>query len=304
MQRPYFVWQDFPVRRSTVRNLHIVIRQGSRYTKKCAKKRGNSCGYREKRPAEPEGAMVDMIGLGTIVNAAAIMAGGLGGLVTRRFLKERYQETVTKAIGFAIIVMALGSTLSQMFVIKLSEAEGQLDGSLEIQGTMMMIISLAAGALLGEFINLDYWFERFGGWLRDKTGNQEDSRFIDAFVSSFLTVCVGAMAVIGAIQDGVSGNHDTLYAKAILDLIIIMMMTASLGRGCVFSVVPVVFLQGTVTLLARQAAPFMTEAAVSNISLVGNVLILCVGVNLIWPKTIRVANVLPAIVIAVVFAML
>lgn len=245
-----------------------------------------------------------MIGLGTIVNVGAIIVGGLAGLASRRFLKERYQETITKAMGFGIIVMALGSTLSQMFVIKLSGAADQLNASLDTQGTMMMIISLAVGALLGEFINLDFWFERFGTWLRDKTGNQEDSRFIDAFVSASLTVCVGAMAIIGAMQDGISGSHDTLYAKAILDLIIIMMMTASLGRGCIFSAIPVAVLQGTVTLLARVVAPFMTEAAVSNLSLVGNVLILCVGVNLIRPKTIRVANVLPAIVIAVLFSFL
>lgn len=244
-----------------------------------------------------------MIGLGTIVNVAAIIAGGLAGLVSGRFLKERYQETITKAMGFSIIVMALSSTLSQMFVVKISAEADQLSGSLDVRGTMMMIISLAAGALLGELINLEKWFERFGGWLRDKTGSQEDGRFIDAFVSASLTVCVGAMAVIGAMQDGISGNHDTLYAKAILDLIIIIMMTASLGKGCIFSAIPVAVLQGTITILAREAAPVMTEAAVSNIALVGNVLILCVGVNLIWPKTIRVANVLPAIVIAVIFAM-
>lgn len=248
------------------------------------------------------GYVLIMIGLGTIVNAIAIIIGGLAGLISRRFLKERYQETIMKAMGFAIIVMALGSTLSQMFVVNISESAQGLNGKLDVQGTMMLIISLAAGALLGELINLNQWFERFGAWLRDKTGNQKDSHFIDAFVSSSLTVCVGAMAVIGAIQDGVSGSHDTLYAKAILDLIIIMMMTASLGKGCIFSAIPVLVFQGTITLLARQAAPIMTETAVSNLALVGNVLILCVGANLIRPKTIRVANVLPALVIAVLFA--
>ncbi len=244
-----------------------------------------------------------MIGLGTIVNVLAIIAGGLAGLVSKRFLRERYQETILKVMGFAIIVMALSSTLSQMFVVNISVEADRWRGSLDVQGTMMMIVSLAVGALLGEFINLDHWFERFGAWLRDKTGNQEDGRFIDAFVSASLTICVGAMAIIGAMQDGISGSHDTLYAKAILDLIIIMMMTASLGRGCIFSAIPVAILQGTITLLAKKAAPVMTEAAVGNLALVGNVLILCVGVNLIWPKTIRVANVLPAIVIAVLFAL-
>ncbi len=207
-------------------------------------------------------------------------------------------------MGFAVIVMALGSTLSQMLVVKITETSDQLSATLDTQGTMMMILSLAAGALLGELLNLDQKFERFGTWLRDKTGNQEDSQFIDAFVTASLTVCIGAMAIIGAIQDGIGGSHDTLYAKAILDLIIIAMMTASMGKGCIFSAIPVAVFQGTITLLAREAVSVMTDAALSNITLVGNVLILCVGVNLIWPKTIRVANILPAIVIAVIFAML
>ena len=250
----------------------------------------------------PAGAH-SMIGLGTIVNTIAIVAGGLGGLVSRRFLKERYQETVTKAIGFAIMMMALGSTLSQMLVVRLSADEaGQLSAGLDTQGTMMMVVSLAGGALLGELLDLEHWFERFGAWLRDETGSQGDRQFIDAFVSASLTVCVGAMAIIGSIQDGISGSHDTLFAKAVLDMIIILMMTASLGKGCIFSAIPVAVFQGAVTLLAREAAPLFTEAALSNISLVGNVLIFCVGVNLVWPRTVRIANILPSIVIAAAFA--
>lgn len=155
-----------------------------------------------------------MIGMGTVVNMIAIAAGGLAGLVSRRFLKERYQETITKTTGFAVALMGLCSVMSS------------------------------------------------------------------------LTVCVGAMAIIGAI----------------LDLIIIAMMTASLGKGCIFSAIPVAVFQGMITILAKMIAPVMTEAAVSNISLVGNVLICCVGINLIWPKTIRVANILPSVVIAVIFA--
>ena len=153
-----------------------------------------------------------MIGLGTIVNTIAIVAGGLGGLVSRRFLKERYQETVTKAIGFAIMMMALGSTLSQMLVVRLSADEaGQLSAGLDTQGTMMMVVSLAGGALLGELLDLEHWFERFGAWLRDETGSQGDRQFIDAFVSASLTVCIGAMACMVA-----SCGHD--YSKELARL--------------------------------------------------------------------------------------
>lgn len=248
--------------------------------------------------------MEHMIGLGTMVNTAAIVAGGLAGLGAGRLLKARMQETVVKALGFATMVMALGGVFAQMLTADLPVAAGRAVGRLEVWGTMMMILSLALGALLGEWIDLDRQFARFGAWLRDRTGNQGDAGFIDAFVTCTLTVCVGAMAILGSIQDGLQGDPTTLYAKSLLDLMIVLMMTASMGKGCIFSAIPVAILQGSVTLLARQAASVMTDAAVRNLSLVGNVLIFCVGVNLIWPKTIRVANLLPALVIAVLFAFL
>ena len=245
-----------------------------------------------------------MIGLGTIVNAAAIVAGGLLGLVCGKLLQERYRETILKAMGFAIIVMALGSTFSQMLTVTPDAQSGVASASLGTQGVLMMIISMALGALLGELLNIDGLFERFGVWLREKTGNGGDGLFIDAFVSSSLTVCVGAMAIIGSIQDGISADHETLFAKALLDFVIIMMMTSSLGKGCIFSAIPVLAFQGTITLLSRLISPIMTEAMLSNISLVGNVLIMCVGANLLFPKFIRVANLLPAVLIAAVAALL
>ena len=262
-----------------------------------------------------------MIGTGTIVNAAAIVAGGFIGMLSRGLIRDRMRETVTKSMGFAVIVMGLGSTMSRMLTVTLtaepavsdaaagaaaagaSAAPAVLSAALGTQGTMMMIISLALGALIGEVIDFDGLFERFGTWLRNRTGNENDTGFIDAFLTASFTVCIGAMAIIGSIQDGLYGDPSTLFAKSILDLIIVAMMTASLGKGCIFSAIPVALLQGSVTLLAGFLAPLMTEAALSNISLVGNILITCVGVNLVWSKTIRVANLLPALVIAVIFAL-
>lgn len=243
-----------------------------------------------------------MIGLGTIINVVAIVVGGLFGLIFKRFIKERFQETVIKVQGFAVIVMAIGSTMSQMLKVSVEQTGTSYVTGISTQGTMVMIVSLALGGLLGELINLDAKFEKFGTWLRNKTGNQKDGSFIDAFVTASMTVCIGAMAIIGSIQDGISGDYNTLLAKSILDLVIIVMLTASMGKGAMFSAIPVGLLQGSVTLLARFIEPIMTPTALSNLSLVGNVLILCVGVNLVWPKTIRVANLLPAIILAVGFA--
>ena len=147
--------------------------------------------------------------------------------------------------------------------------------------------------------------EQFGKWLKLKTGNAKDRLFVDGFVTASLTVCIGAMAIVGSIQDGLTGNYSTLLTKAILDLIIICVMTASMGKGCIFSAIPVALLQGTVTLLARSIEPIMTETALSNLSFVGNMLIFCVGINLVFENTrIKVANMLPAIFVAIAWAFL
>ena len=173
--------------------------------------------------------------------------------------------------------------------------------TLTTTGTMLMILSLAAGALIGEIIDIDGLFERFGEWLKHRTGSDGDSQFTNGFVSASLTVSIGAMAIIGSIQDGIYGDYSTLLAKAVLDFIIVMIMASSMGKGCVFSFIPVAVLQGSMTILAVALSGFMTTAVLDNLSLVGNILIFCVGVNLIWPKTIKVANLLPSLVMVVLF---
>ena len=236
-----------------------------------------------------------MRGLGTIINALAILAGGVLGILCKSFLKARYQETITRATGFAVVFLGAAGTLSKMLVIA-------PDGSLTTGGSMTMILSLALGALLGELVDLDARFEQFGEWLKHKTGSDGDNQFVNGFVSASLTVSIGAMAVIGSIQDGIYGDHSTLVAKAILDFIIVLIMASSLGKGCVFSFLPVAVLQGSMTALAAVLSGVLTDAVLSNISLVGNILIFCVGINLVWPRTIKVANLLPSLLIAVALA--
>lgn len=235
-----------------------------------------------------------MHGLGTIVNVAAIVVGGLAGLLGGRRIPERLQKTLMSAMGVSVLFVGVSGALSQML-----RAEG---GALTVQGTMMMILSLAVGAVAGELLDLEDRMERFGAWLKVKTKSESDGGFIGAFVTASLTVCIGAMAIVGSIQDGILGDHATLFAKAVLDLVIIMVMTASMGKGCIFSAIPVGILQGSVTLLARLLQPVFTDAALSNLSLVGSVLVFCVGLNLVWGKKIRVANLLPSLIVSVVWA--
>lgn len=237
-----------------------------------------------------------MVGLGTIINTGAIVVGGGLGLTFGRFLKESAQDTLCKTCGVATLFLALSGVMEQMMQV---EGTGLVGG-----GGMLIIGCLAIGALIGELLDLEGAFERFGQWLKIKTGNAKDRGFVDAFVTASLTVCIGAMAIVGSIQDGMTGDYSTLAAKAVLDLIIVMVMTCSMGKGCMFSAIPVALFQGSITILAGFIRPLMTEAALGNLSLVGSILIFCVGVNLVWGKKLKVANMLPAVVIAVIAAFL
>ena len=237
-----------------------------------------------------------MIGLGTIINMAAIIAGGGIGLLGGKWLSERCQETLIRAMGVCVIVVGLAGALEQMFTVS--------GKTLVSGGTMMLVISMALGGLIGEVLNLDGRMERFGCWLREKSGNGKDNRFLDAFIAATMTVCIGAMAVVGAVQDGIYGDYTILAAKSLMDFVIILVMASSMGKGCLFSAIPVGIFQGSITLLATIVEPFLTDGALQNLSLVGSVLILCVGLNLIWKNTIRVANLLPALLVAVGYALL
>ena len=235
-----------------------------------------------------------MIGLGTIINTAAIILGGIAGGLFGKRLTERYQDTLMKACGLCVIFLGVAGALEKMFTVQ--------NGSIVSGGTMMMIASFAIGSLVGEWINIEHHMNHFGEWLKVKSGNSKDKIFVDAFVTASLTVCVGAMAIVGSIQDGILGDCNTLLMKAILDFVIICVMTASMGKGCAFSAIPVALFQGSITLFARGIEPIMTEPALNNLSLVGSMLIFCVGVNLVWEKKFKVANMLPAIVVAVIWA--
>ena len=238
-----------------------------------------------------------MPGLGTIINVVFIVIGGLAGVLFGNRLSGRTRETLLLANAVAVLFIGISGTLQQMYVMAGT-------GKLESTGTMMMIASLAIGAIVGEWIDLEGKMERFGEWLKKKSGNEGDAGFVHAFVTASLTVCIGAMAIVGSIEDGAAADHSILFAKAVLDLIIIMVMAASMGKGCIFSAIPVGILQGSVTALAVLIRPFITDRAMSNLSLVGSALIFCVGVNLFWGKKIRVANLLPSLVVAVAWAAL
>ena len=237
-----------------------------------------------------------MYGLGTIINVVAIVVGGLFGMFFGRFIGERHRDTLCKACGLSVIFIGAAGAFKGMFSVT--------DGKIVYGGDFLIVGCLALGALVGELVNIEGGFERFGAWLKKKTRSTGDNNFIEGFVSASFTVCIGAMAIVGSINDGLYGDATVLITKAILDFIIIMVMAASLGKGTVFSAIPVAILQGGVTVLSVLIKPIMTETALLYLSVVGNILIFCVGINLVFGKKIKVANLLPAIIFAVACAFL
>lgn len=231
-----------------------------------------------------------MPGLGTIINVAAIVVAGLLGVGAGKLLGTRMQEGLTKAAGVCVLFIGMAGALQGMLSVS--------GGSLVSGMSLFVVISIVVGTLVGEAIDIDALVRRFGEWLKRKTGNAKDRTFVDAFVTASITVCVGAMAVVGAVEDGMMGDISILCTKALLDFVIILVMASSLGKGCAFSAIPVGIFQGTITALAVLITPFMTEPAMAGLSLVGSILIFCVGVNLVWDTKLRVANMLPAIIVA------
>lgn len=232
-----------------------------------------------------------MIGLGTLINAASIAAAGLAGTVFNKFFTTEKQDSLTKACGVSVLFIGISGAMTGML-----KPEGS---ALTSARSMFIVLCLAIGTVIGELLNIENGFERFGVWLKQKTGNAKDPLFVDAFVTASLTVCIGAMAIVGSIQDGMLGDYSTLAVKSVLDFIIVAIMTCSMGKGCAFSAIPVFVFEGAITLFARLIAPVMTDSAIASLSLIGSILIFCVGVNLVWGKKFRVANMLPSVILAV-----
>jgi len=237
-----------------------------------------------------------MFGLGTVINSLAIIAGGIIGLFAGKLFKSQLQDALKKASGMSVIFIAVAGAMQGMLKIE--------DGKIASARSMLIVICITLGTMTGELLGIENAFERFGEWLKKKTGNASDIGFVDAFVTASLTVSIGAMAIVGALQDGLSGDYSTLAVKSVLDFVIILVMASSMGKGCAFSAIPVFVFEGAMTLLAHLVAPVMTDTAVEYLSLIGSVLIFGVGINLLFGKKVSVANMLPSVLFAVAAAYL
>ncbi len=218
--------------------------------------------------------------LGTIVNAGAILGGSIIGLLFSKGIDKKYEETIMSAIGLVVLVIGI-------------------DGALKVENMILMIASLVIGSIIGEMLDLEGKLNGLGDQLQSKFSHS--SNISTAFVSSSLIYCVGALAIVGSLESGISGNHDTLYAKSMLDGISSIIFASTLGIGVIFSSISVFVYQGTLTLLAGFLKPIFTAALINEMSAIGGVLILAISLNVLNIKKIKIGNMLPSIFIPVLY---
>ena len=238
-----------------------------------------------------------MRGLGTIINVAAIVCGGGIGLLLKHGMRQRLQDILMQACGVATMFIGIGGALSGLLTV------GE-NGSISTQKTMLLVLSMVFGSLIGELLQIEKCMERAGDKLKSVLRQKEDGRFTDGFVTATLIVCVGAMAIVGSIQDGLTGDYTMLLSKSILDFIIVLVLASTMGVGTLFSALPLGLYQGAITLCAAAASRYLSDALIADFSCVGSVLIFCVGVNIAFGKKLRVGNMLPAILVPVLFHLL
>lgn len=234
-----------------------------------------------------------MIGLGTIINTAAVVAGGLIGMRLKSGLKKSMQDILMQACGLASLFIGAAGALSKMLTFK--------DGVLETQGTMLLIFSLVLGSVLGEWLNIEQKMDFVGEKIKKAVGANNDNLFVDGFVNVSLVICVGAMAIVGSIQDGISGDYSLLTAKAILDLVIVIVFASTYGLGAVFSAAAIFVYQGAITLAAAFLGNFVSDVIINDLTFIGSTLIFCVGVNIAFGKKFKVGNMLPSLIIPVIY---
>lgn len=222
--------------------------------------------------------------LGTLVNAFAIMFGGTIGTLFSKKLSERYSEIILQAIALSVLLLGLLNAF-------------------ETKNVLLLIVAMALGSLIGEWINIEDKLNKLGHRIQDAFGHS-NGKIAEGFVMATLVYCVGSMAILGAIESGISNDHTTLFAKSILDGVSSLVFASTLGIGVAFSAISVVLYQGTITLLAGQMSDVLTPVMIRELSAVGGLLIMTIGLNILKVTKIRVGNMLPAVFIPVIYYLL
>lgn len=222
--------------------------------------------------------------LGTIVNSAAIIVGTFLGILLKTGIPDKIKHTIMQGIGLSVMLIGLSMAM-------------------KTQNVIIVILSLVIGGIIGEVFAIENRLKNAGEWLEERVG-QNQGDFTRGFVTTSLIFCVGAMAIMGALESGLTGNHTTLFAKSALDGITSIVFASSMGIGVAFSALPVFIYQGLITLTAASMKVFLTDAIIREMTATGGVLILGIGLNILEITKIKVGNMLPAIIGAVFLTVL
>ncbi len=234
-----------------------------------------------------------MTGLGTIVNTAAIITGGIAGTLIKNGLGKKYKDIIMQAISLSVIIVGVSGALQGIFEVAQT-------GKLNRQYITIMIASLVIGGIVGELAGIEGKLEHLGKWFQSRFSKGNGS-FSEGFVTASLVFCIGAMAIVGSLEDGLSGDTAILFAKSILDGVAALIFASTLGIGVAFSALPVLLYQGSITLLAGVLKPWLTDMVISQTSVAGGVLILAIGLNLLGITKIKVGNMLPAVFVPILY---
>ncbi len=216
--------------------------------------------------------------LGTIVNALAIIAGSLLGLLFSKGIPDNYKEIILSGVGLSVVLIGIRSALVS-------------------DNLMVIIFSVIVGALLGEWLQIEKKLESLGAFLESKVAAKSDDSksFARGFVTASLVFCVGSMAIVGSLESGLTGNHQTLFAKSVLDGVTSIIFASAMGLGVMFSSIAVFVYQGVITITAVFMKSFLVPATIEQMTSVGGLLIMAIGFNMLKVTAIRVGNLLPAI---------
>ena len=220
--------------------------------------------------------------LGTLVNFGAIIIGSVIGLVFHKAIKEKISDTIMKGLGLCIILIGI-------------------QGALKGEDTLVVIASMAIGAYLGEWIDIELRLNQLGNYVESKFAKEKNGAFSQGFVTASLLFAVGAMAIVGSLESGLHNDNSILYTKSMLDFISSMIFAGSLGVGVLFSSFVILIYQGSITLLSSFVAPFLTTTVITNMSCVGSIVIIGLGLNMVKATKIKVANLIPAIFLPILF---
>ncbi len=219
---------------------------------------------------------------GTIVNSVVVIIGCLIGFIVKGKLKANISSTIMSGLGLCVLYIGVS-------------------GALKGEDTLLMIVCIVVGALIGELIDIDSLLNRLGEIVEKKINKESKNNIsiAEGFVTASLLFCVGAMAIVGALESGLRGNHDTLFAKSILDGVTSVILTSTLGIGVIFSAATIFIYQGSITLGAGMLGNILSDSVINNMTAVGSLLIIGLGLNVLGITKIKVANLLPAVILPI-----